>query len=118
MYPFLQRLSVTVGVLHCLSGGARCMADADVASSAPVALDATHFALVRGDRVTVYEIDPKHGYSLRAVNAALLDENGVVIGQFRPDARSSVGPSSLSAPKRPAQPPLPAPQLPRRPNAL
>jgi hypothetical protein len=87
-----------------------CAARPAAADPSPtsVALDPTHFVVVRADRVLVYEADPKHGYALRVVNSALLDENGQVIGQFRPEARPSVGPSALPAPVLP----VPAPRSP------
>src|SRR5438067_1629208 len=68
------------------------------APTTPAALDATHFVVARGDRLLVYEADPKHGYTLRLVNSALLDERGQVIGQFWPEAHPSIGPSAPPAP--------------------
>src|SRR5947209_19103690 len=107
---------VSLGAALALTLSAARPVAADVAP-APVALDATHFVMVRENRLLVYEADPKHGYALRVVNSALLDENGQVIGQFRPDAHPAIGPSATPAPSAPLVPP-PAPRSPAPAPAL
>jgi hypothetical protein len=78
------------------------------AASAPVGLDATHFVVVRGDRLVIYEVAPKKGYDLRVLNSALVDESGRIVGQFRPDPASAVAPPA-AAPAPEPEPPMRAP---------
>src|SRR5437588_9791572 len=114
MIAIARRLHVFLGALtaFCLSPGHSAAAET-VPAPTPVSLDATHFLLVRGDRVVVYAIDPRHGYEVSVVNSALLDANGFVIGQFRPEARPSVGPSALPTPA--PRETAPAPRTPSAP---
>jgi hypothetical protein len=68
-------------------------------------LDARHFALLKGDRIVIYEVDPSHGYALRVVNTALLDGEGQVLGQFRPEKPAVSTPAP--APEKGAPPRVP-----------
>jgi hypothetical protein len=70
-------------------------------------LDARHFALLKGDRIVIYEVDPSHGYALRVVNTALLDGEGRVMGQFRPEKPAAAAPAP--APGKVAPPPVSPP---------
>jgi hypothetical protein len=80
-------------------------AGADVpAPAAPAALDATHFVVVRGDRLVIYEVDPKKGYDLRVVNSALVDESGRIVGQFRPETAPAASPPAVAPGPEPAPP--------------
>jgi hypothetical protein len=83
------------------------IADTPTAST-PCVLDATHFVVVRGDRIVVYEVDPKKGYDLRVLNSALVDDGGHIVGQFRPETEpAAVTPAP--APEPPASAPVPLP---------
>jgi hypothetical protein len=86
------------------------------------ALDTRHFALLKGDRIVIYEVDPSHGYALHVVNTALLDGEGRVMGQFRPEkpavatpapAPGKGGPPRMS-PSPASEPDGPAPLSARR----
>jgi hypothetical protein len=117
--PSVARWPAIAAALAALSFGSLA-ASADEtpapAAPAPVALDATHFVVVRGDRIVVYEVDPKKGYNLRVLNSALIDESGNVLGQFRPEGRPAVTPPASTSPTRPAPTPAPAPAPPAAPE--
>jgi hypothetical protein len=90
------------------------------------ALDARHFALLKGDRILIYEVDPSHGYALRVVNTALLDGEGQVLGQFRPEKPAVATPAPApgkaapppASPPPASEPPGPAPLSARRSPAV
>jgi hypothetical protein len=106
MCSSLRWLAVSVVSSIALSlAAARPSAAQASSGAAPVALDATHIAVLRGDRLVVYELNPKRGYDVRVVNSALLDANGLVIGQFHPEGRPAADPSSLPPAPAPAPPP-------------
>lgn len=71
-------------------------------------LDARHFALLKGDRIVIYEVDPSHGYALRVVNTALLDGEGQVMGQFRPEKPAVSTPAPAPGKSSPPRTPPPA----------
>jgi hypothetical protein len=86
---------------------------ADAPPAASIApLDARHVVVLRGDRMVIYEIDPARNHQARVVNTVLLDDEGQIAGQFRPDPEA--GPTVV--PKLPGDSPKPEPQAtPRRP---
>jgi hypothetical protein len=96
--------------------GARPAAAQSGAAGGLMPLDARHFVLLKGDRLVVYEVDPAHGYALQVVNTALLNEEGQVLGQFRPEKPAAVPippEPKKTAPRVPpapaSEPPVPAP---------
>jgi hypothetical protein len=70
-------------------------------------IDARHVALLKGDRIVIYEIDPARGFQLKVVNTVILDAEGQVLGQYRPAEPPAV-PSPRPAAPAPASP-APAP---------
>lgn len=104
--PIALCSSLVAAVALSLSALTPARAEAP-AASAPTALDATHFVLVRGDRIIIYEVDPKKGYDVRVVNSALVDESGRILGQFRPDSSPEAAPSSVAPVPEPDPAPIP-----------
>jgi hypothetical protein len=97
------RLLPTIAALLAL---ACAPAHADAPPSATIApLDARHVVILRGDRMVVYEIDPARKHQARVVNTVILDEEGQIVGQFRPDPAAAP-----VVPMRPIDPPKAAPR--------
>jgi hypothetical protein len=94
------------GIVLCAGG--RPVAAQSSASGGLTPLDARHFALLKGDRIVIYEVDPSHGYTLRVLNMALLDGEGQVLGQFRPEKPAAVTPAPEPGKAPPQVPPPPA----------
>jgi hypothetical protein len=88
--------------------GGRPAAAQSGAAGRLTALDARHFALLKGDRIVIYEVDPSHGYALHVVNTALLDGVGRVMGQFRPEKPAAATPAPAPGKVAPPRTPPPA----------
>jgi hypothetical protein len=116
----MRRGLVSVLAAGIIWVGAKPAAAQSGAAGGLMPLDARHFALLKGDRIVIYEVDPAHGYALQVVNTALLDDEGRVLGQFRPEkpAAAPAAPAPRkAAPRVPppaSEPPAPAPLSARR----